>query len=523
MRAISVAAVVTVLVHAFFGAARPASGQTPSAAQKPNILFIMVDEMRWDVMSCAGHTLVKTPNLDRLAREGTRFSTAYTCSAVCSPARYSFFTSRYAHVHGALTNGVLPRENQLLLPTLLKHYGYQTAISGKLHFTPFRADFDFDYFWSFAGEGPGKLQRWPDYLSEKLGPQGARFVPGSRPYANDPLGGDIAKLAYPKEDYQTFWITDRAVDFLHQRQAEKPFFLFVSYLDPHSPSHLPEPYWSMAAEMKVPAPKIPEEVKKERPEAVKTNARGGGRHLIDDEEMARAMTANYYATIRMVDDNVGRLLDQLRAAGLADSTIVVFTADHGNMLGDHGRWFKGVAYEGSSRIPLLMKSAANISSAGAFNRGKVIPEIVENVDVMPTLLDMAGLELPEQGIQGKSMVGLVSGTDQNWKNRAFEERGSIMIRTPQYKLIKNDPKELRRGGGEYELYDLVKDPKEEHDLAALPAYAKTIEELKGQLDAWHNDVPPVPSVAGLKIPAYDAEAGAEQPKRPGKKARAKQR
>ena len=385
-----------------------------------------------------GHPIVKTPNLDRLAGEGTRFTTAYTCSAVCSPSRYSFFSGRYAHVHGALTNGVLPRENQLLLPTLLKHYGYETAISGKLHFTPARADFDFDHFWSFAGEGPGKLPRWPEYLTEKLGVRGARLAPGSQPYPDDPLGHDIARLAYPKEDYQTFWITDRAIDFLRMRQPEKPFFLFVSYLDPHSPSHLPEPYWSMAASLKVPAPKIPEEVKEERAEAVKNDARGGGRHLIADEEMAQALTANYYATMSMVDDNVGRLLDQLKAMGLAEDTIVVFTADHGNMLGDHGRWFKGVAYEGSSRIPLLMKAAANIPAASVFNRGKVIDEIVENVDVMPTLCDMAGLELPKQGIQGKSMVGLVSGTDERWKNRAFEERGSMMVRTPQYKLIKND-------------------------------------------------------------------------------------
>ena len=238
--------------------------------------------------------------------------------------------------------------------------------------------------------------------------------------------------------------------------------------------------------------------------------RGGGRHLIADEEMAQALTANYYATMSMVDDNVGRLLEQLKALGLAENTIVVFTADHGNMLGDHGRWFKGVAYEGSARIPLLMKAAANIPAAGAFNRGKVIDEIVENVDVMPTLFDMAGLELPKQGIQGKSMVGLVSGTDERWKNRAFEERGNTMVRTPQYKLIKNDSKELRRGGDEYELYDLVKDPHEEHDLAKDPACAKVLEELKAQLEAWQNDVPPVPTIPGLKIPTYETGSDAKQ-------------
>jgi len=479
-------------------------------AQRPNILFIMVDEMRWDAMSCAGHQVVRTPNLDRLAREGTRFATAYTCSAVCSPSRYSFFTGRYAHVHGALTNGVPPRESQLLLPTLLKHYGYETAISGKLHFTPARLDYDFDYFWSFGGEGPGKLQRWPEYLNEKLGPKAVRLVPDSQPYPNDPLGGDIGKLSYPKEDYQTFWITDRAVDFLHQRNPEKPFFLFVSYLDPHSPSHLPGPYWSTAATMKVPAPKIPTEVKQERTKSPGTRGeRGSARHLVADEPMAQALTANYYATMSMVDDNVGRLLEQLNRLGLAENTIIVFTADHGNMLGDRGRWFKGLAYEGSARIPLLVKAPGNSPLSGSFNAGKVVPQIVENVDVMPTLLQMAGLPSPAEGIQGKSMVGLVAGTDPDWKNRAFSQISYMMLRTPQYKLIKNGSKELRRQEGVYELYDLVIDPREEHDLANDQACAKVLEELSGQLEAWQKEVPPVPTIPGLKIPDASVSASGE--------------
>jgi arylsulfatase A-like enzyme len=482
---------------------------------RPNILFIMVDEMRCDAMSCAGHPIVKTPNLDRLAREGTRFTTAYTCSAVCSPSRYSFFTGRYAHVHGAMTNGVPTREPQLLLPTVLKHYGYETAISGKLHFTPARRDYDFDYFWSFSGEGPGKLQRWPEYLSEKLGAKKGQLVPGSQPYPKDPLGGDIGKLAYPKEDYQTFWITDRAVDFLKVRKPEKPFFLFVSYLDPHSPSHLPEPYWSMAAAMKVPAPKISAEVKKERAEVLKaSNSKGSARHLIDNEEMAQALTANYYATMSMVDDNVGRLLEQLKTQGLAENTIVVFTADHGNMLGDHGRWFKGVAYEGSSRIPLLMKAPSNSPLASQFNRGKVLNEVVENVDVMPTLMEMTGLQAPAQGIQGKSMVDLVAGTEPAWKNRAFSQIAYTMLRTPQYKLIKNSAKEMRHAGGGYELYDLLKDPQEEHDLAQDPAFAKTVEKLADELEAWQKDVPPVPTIPGLKIPGDDGAASGQDPERP---------
>jgi len=475
------------------------AGAEPAATPRPNILFIMVDEMRWNALGCAGNSIVRTPNLDRLAREGTRFATAYTCSPVCVPSRYCFFTSRYAHVHGSTDNGTPPQPGQVLLPPLLKHYGYQTALSGKLHFLPPNQEYGFDFFWSFTTEGPGKLQRWPQYMDARHGPGSARrLVPGSQPFPDDPLGKDLGKLPYPKEDSQTFWITDRAVDFLRQRDRQKPFFLFVSYLDPHSPSHLCEPYWSMYDAKNMPSPRIPESVRNERAEAVRNDARGGGRHLIADEAMARALTAAYYAKVTMVDDNVGRLLQQVESMGLADDTIIVFTADHGNMLGDHGRWFKGVMYEGSSRIPLMIKAPRRSAWAAQFNRGKVVNELVENIDVMPTLMEMIGRPLPSgPGFQGASLVNLAAGKETAWKTAIFAERGSMMIRTARYKLIKNQERDVRKGNGEYELYDLVKDPGEDVNLINDPACASVAAELKARLQAWQKDCPSPPVIQGV--------------------------
>ncbi len=493
---------------------------TPASPSRPNILFIMVDEMKWNAMSCAGNTIVHTPNLDRLAKEGTYFPAAYTVAPICTPSRYSFFTSRYAHVHGSTDNQTPLREPQVLLPSLLKHAGYETAISGKLHFIPPHLDYDFDYFWSFANEGPGKLPRWPEYLAQKYpNLKGRGIVPGSQLFPDDPLGGDLAKLSYPAQDYQTPWITDRALDYLTLRNKEKPFFLFVSYLDPHSPSHLPEPYYSMFDPAKMPVPEIPPNIKKLREEEIAArNVERAGRHLIDNPEIIRHLTANYYGTIKMIDDEVGRLLRQLEADGLADNTIVVFTADHGNMLGDLGRWFKGVMYEGSSRIPLMIKAPAKSPFAEHFNRGKAVAELVENIDVMPTLCEMIGLALPAQGIQGQSLAPLVAGKAAAWKNRVFAERGSMMIRTPQYKLIKNDDRELRRGAGEFELYDLTRDPGETHNLIADSAHAKIVAELKAQLDTWQKDVPPVPAIQGVKL-SQQPDSGVERPRkeRPKKK------
>lgn len=531
-------ALLMTVAAASFGHAAPAN-------KRPNILFIMVDEMRWNAMGCAGNSLVSTPNLDRLAREGTRFASAYTCAAICTPSRYSFFTSRYAHVHGSTDNATAPNPGQLFLPSLLRSRGYETAISGKLHFLPAHPDYDFEHFWSFANEGPGKLQRWPEYMDAKHGKNSARrAVADSRPFPKDPLGRDYAKLPYPPADMQTSWITDRAVEFLGRRDASKPYFLFVSYLDPHSPSHLSEPYYSMYQKDKARIPLPDTFVAGKKPAARRSPAgateagspadgdeeggRGKGRHDVSDPEIVRTLTAAYYAKMKLVDDNIGRLLEALAKSGSAEDTLVLFTADHGNMLGDHNKWFKGVMYEGSARIPLIVKAPASSPHAASFNRGRTVQEIVENIDVMPTVLEMIGQPLPsDPGFQGKSVVRLVAGEDPSWKNTAFSERNSCMIRTSRYKLISNGglaavaaaaaegkaperavrkqdddrtaaPRRRQAQNASFELYDLLADPQETKNLAADPAYASTYRELLVRLAAWGADNPPTPRIEGVR-------------------------
>jgi arylsulfatase A-like enzyme len=170
------------------------------------------------------------------------------------------------------------------------------------------------------------------------------------------------------------------------------------------------------------------------------------------------------------------------------------------MVGDLNRWFKGAMYEGSARIPLLMKAPAGSRFAASFNRGTVVSQIVENIDVMPTLCEMIGVPLPTAGIQGRSMTALVAGQAEGWKNRAFAERNSSMIRTPQFKYINNTRTNERRGGGKPELYDLTKDPLEMNNLAADPAYGAVVKDLAGQLDQWQQDRPAVPVIPGVALP-----------------------
>ncbi|MBM3853747.1 MAG: DUF4976 domain-containing protein, partial [Verrucomicrobia bacterium] len=205
-----------------------------------------------------------------------------------------------------------------------------------------------------------------------------------------------------------------------------------------------------------------------------------------------------------------------------ENTLIVFTADHGNMVGDLNRWFKGAMYEGSARIPLLMKVPAASRFAATFNRGAVVSQIVENIDVMPTLCEVAGIPLPTAGIQGRSLAPLAAGQTANWKNRAFAERNSSMVRTPQFKYIHNLRGNARHGGGKPELYDLIKDPLELNNLAADPAYAATVKELAAQLEQWQRDNPPVPAIAGVVLPpkADNPDSAAKTTRKAGRKARA---
>lgn len=481
----------------------PGLASRAPAPEHPNLLIISTDEMRWNVMGCAGNRVVRTPNLDRLAAGATRYATAYCVAPICMPSRRSLFTSRYAHVHGVTDNSkqCLANDGEVDLPTLLKHDGYTTGMAGKLHFAPEGPDWSFDFFWTYGKEGPGKLESYPRYVTRKHGPGALRPVPGSQPYPNDPLGKDLGKLGFPKEDSQPWWITDRSIEFLRARKGSgKPFFFFASYKEPHSPYLLTEPYASMYDPAKMVPPPIPAAVARERREALAQGILGPSRHLVDDPEMVKRLLAAYYGHMASVDDNVGRLLGELDRLGMRRNTIVVFTADHGNMTGDLGQWFKGVMYEGSSRIPLMIRAPTDSRFAATFNRGRVVNEIVENTDVLPTVLELAALPIPK-GVQGKSLAPLTAGRAPGWKNRAFAARSTMMVRDGRYKLIR-DPRQARRGGAGQELYDLQQDPKELKNLAADPAHAARVKQLDAQLDAWLKDRPAPIQVEGLKPPPH---------------------
>jgi arylsulfatase A-like enzyme len=458
---------------------------------RPNILWLMADEYRADCMGCAGHPVVRTPNLDRIAHEGVRFATTYTVSPVCSPSRASAFSGRYAHVHGVTTNQVPAHNGEIFLPSILKHNGYHTAMSGKLHFVPRRFDFGFDQFWSFSAEGPTPETGYNAFLKNKYGSPGKfPIVPGTCPWPDDPLGRDVGVFKHAPEDFETEWIADRALEFLRSRKGNaQPWFLYTSFLRPHSPSVLPKKYFDMYDPEKVPVFKLPPNAHQLR-EAARNRQK---RHVIDDPIMERVMTAKYFGAITNVDDNIGRIFSELERLGMLDNTIILFSADHGNMLGEKARWFKGLEYDGSAKIPLLWRGPKGAPE----NKGRVETKIIENTDLAPTVLDAVGIPVPE-GMQGKSFLKLARGNDPKWKDHGFSQLRSGMVRTPQWKLIDNSMK----SSGDFELYDMRNDPKEERNLAAELKHKDLVADFAQQLTKWRAGKPAPVKIAGMATPAY---------------------
>jgi arylsulfatase A-like enzyme len=475
------------------------SGQAAASA-RPNILFIMVDEMRWDALHCAGHPVVDTPNLDRLAKQGMRFENSYTVAPVCSPARTAVFTGRYAQVAGVTTNAVPANNGEIFLPSILGHYGYHTAIAGKLHYAPKRFAFGFQQFWSFTNEGPTPELGYMAYLKKKHGsPAKWPIVPGTCPWPDDPLGRDVGVFKYPEQDFETEWITDRSIDYLRSRKDNpQPWFLFSSYLKPHSPSVEPKRYLEKYDPNSIPVPKLPANVHELRAAQKGPQAK---RKFIEDERMMRVMSAAYYGAIAHIDDQVGKLLNELERLGMADNTQVLFTADHGNMLGDHGRWFKGVMYEGSSHVPLIWRGPKGASE----NNGRVETKIVENIDLLPTIMDSVGLPVPDR-VQGRSFLKLARGKDALWKDLCFSQLATGMIRTPEWKLIDNS----HNLSGTFEMYDMRNDPKEQRNLIDEPKLRDQVVEFRRQLTAWRADRPVPVKIAGMKEPEYTHVSDAER-------------
>jgi arylsulfatase len=473
-------------------------------SKRPNVLFIMTDQQRWDCLGANGNPLIKTPHLDRLAARSANFARAFVQSPVCVPSRVSFFTGRYAHAHKNRVNYTPLDSSETLLQARLKAVGYRTAAVGKLHYFPptveeaRRTGFDVVEL----HDGVVITDRWSDYVKWRLqhDPKKSTYYRG--------LAKDIApgknpfRAAISAEFSDTAWVGARTRHHLEElARSGQPFFLHASFWKPHAPFEVCAPYDALYDNVKIPLPEVvsAEEVSRLLPDPLQKLAfRNGRTNSAADREQVQWIYRSYYGAVSHVDHEIGGILDTLERTGQAENTLVIFSTDHGDQLFEHGIMGKNCFFESSVHVPLLVSLP-----------GRVLPgryrELVEAVDVLPTLLEFLGIPEPRE-VQGRSFAPLIAAMDRRYEARdavfseniipevitsgkldlPFEKgRGVDGIRHPDAKMVRTDRWKFNYyAEGFAELYDLQTDPGERVNLAGRPEWRVMETELKDRLLRW---------------------------------------
>jgi arylsulfatase A-like enzyme len=423
-------------------------------AARLNLLIIETDEHHFKTLGCYGGTIVGTPHIDWIAEHGARCTSFYATTPVCSPSRAALVSGMYPQATDVTANNIPLNDNVVTFAEILQRQGYATGYAGKWHldgggkpqWAPERQFGFADNRFMFNRGHWKKLVDTPD------GPRvGATDRKGNPSYAVD--GAD-------ERTFATDWLCDKAVNFIRDHQHE-PFCYMVNLPDPHGPNTVRAPYDTMYDDVDVPIPvsliRNPEQIPEwGKPAGVKP------------QQLIKLMR-NYYGMVKCIDDNVGKLIDALRTANLLDRTIIVFTSDHGDLCGEHGRLNKGVPYEGSARIPFLLYCPGKVPA------GTVVAEALSNVDFLPTVLNLMDVPLPHQ-VHGRDATGLFRRTTTDWQDIAFirstgqagQTNAWLAALTKRYKLVystnevpwlidlQEDPNELTNRFGVPELQDTVR-------------------------------------------------------------------
>jgi uncharacterized sulfatase len=468
---------------------------------RPNILLITTDQQNAEIMGCAGNPVVQTPHLDRLAREGVFFAEAYTPHPVCTPARTSIFTGQTAKHHGVHYNINLREDradpphwtglaaDATPFPEMLRREGYRTALFGKLH-TKQAGDRNFGVETMRLAEGKGQFVEFgtaPDdyrrYLQERGYPDSAWRTweePGyfDRGFTPSPL---------PVEDYIDTWTATEALRWLDE-DDEKPFFAWVSFSGPHTPWDPPAPYDRMYDPDEIPEPARREgELEEKHPDWVdciaqtvpatppfsRDNSREPGiqnAYARFSERQRREMLAAYYGQITLIDAQIGRLLGDLDERGLADNTLVIFTTDHGDYLGNNWAFFKyGAQYDSLSRIPFLMRWPGHMPAGSECRR------MVSLIDIAPTICEAVEVD-PVDPMDGQSILPLLADDGVPWRDHLVFDGKPRCVANAKWKY-------LLWPDGFAELYDRESDPHELHNRIDDADLAGTREAMHAMLHA----------------------------------------
>ena len=441
------------------------------ADKRPNILVIMFDQLAPQFLSCYGHSLVKSPHIDALADKGVLFENGYTNFPLCVPSRASFMSGRYANAVEVWDNAT---DFSCATPTIahyMRSQGYASTLCGKMHFI-----------------GPDQMHGFEQRLVTDVYPSNFAWTPDwTEGPKNRPTGINMRAVVESGTCIRSLQIDydDEVEFFAHQKlydlvrfSENNPFFLMISFTHPHSPFITRKEYWDRYNHDDIDMPKVPRIGDNELDEMSRWlyYAHGGDLDEVRDEHIRNARHA-YYGMISYCDDKVGRIMGTLEEVGLSDDTVVIFTADHGEMLGERGGWYKQYFYEYSSRVPFIVSYPQRFKPAR-------VRECVSLADILPTAIDIAadGEDwAPVAPLDGNSLVPLLDGDSSKWDDTVISEytgEGACapcrMIRRGQHKLIYTH-------GHPDLLYDLEADPDELTNVAQDPAHSDLLKELKSAL------------------------------------------
>ncbi|MEI7767214.1 MAG: arylsulfatase [Phycisphaerae bacterium] len=433
------------------------------ASQRPNVILICADQWRGDCLSSAGHPVVRTPFLDSLACEGARFDRAYSACSSCIPARAALYTGLAQAQHGrcGYQDGV-PWDYPVTIASEFTRQGYQTQAVGKLHVFPERSQLGFqnvllhDGYIHFARRNNANQAHIDDYLQwfrNEVGRPDADYAD----HGIDCNSNIARPWGYEEYLHPTNWVASQSINFLRRRDPRKPFFLYMSFQRPHTPYD--PPAWAFEQYLHAQMPPPPQGAWS-KPLQVFDNA-GKPQTFVGKfpPDVLQRARAGYFGHMSHIDQQIFRFIESLHECRVGP-TYVAFVSDHGEMLGDHNLWRKGLPYEGSAHIPFLLYGPKDSGIRG----NSVVSDLVELRDVMPTLLECAGL-VPPAGLDGHSVLPLARGEQTLWRSHLHGEH--LMFGQSVHYIV-----ELRykyvwfSGSGQEQLFDLTNDPHEVFDLAA---------------------------------------------------------
>ncbi len=440
---------------------------------KKNVIFILSDDHRYDFMGFMGKVpFLETPNMDRIAKEGAHIKNAFVSTSLCSPSRASILTGQYTHHHAVVDNQSLVPDSAVFFPSYLQKGGYETAYIGKWHMGEHHDDPrpGFDYWASFKGQG--------NYFNPSMNVNGER-------------------VEYKDSSYVSDVLTKYALEFMDNRSKDKPFFMYLSHKAVHADFKPAPRHHGKYANEKITYPPTmfppgheratvdtSEYNYKDVPNWVKAQRHSwhGVDYMYHNQIKFDDFYKLYCETLLALDESIGEVLDYLEENGLMENTIVFYMGDNGFSFGEHGLIDKRQAYEESMRVPLLAMGKGFVPAASK------VEEVIQNIDIAPTILDLADIETPEN-MDGASFVPLLKGQDMDWKDTIYYEYfwERPFPQTPTVHAIRTDRYKYIRYHGIWdinELYDLQNDPQEMNNLIRNPEYTKLSEELRNKLFDW---------------------------------------